>query len=108
VVVYGMDPQVGQSLNGHFFSLCSELCSVNPSMGILFPILRRNEVSKCWSSFLSFMCCANCILGILSFGANILLPVSTYHMFYFVIGVPHILIFSISNYLSKNFRNSLF
>jgi hypothetical protein len=37
-------------------------------MGILFPILRRNEVSTLWSSFfLSFMCFANCIFGILSF-----------------------------------------
>jgi hypothetical protein len=33
--------------------------SVIPSMGILFPILRRNEVSILWSSFLSFMCFAN-------------------------------------------------
>ena len=30
--------------------------SVTPSMGILFPILRRSEVSTLWSSFfLSFM-----------------------------------------------------
>ena len=28
---------------------------VTPSMGILFPILRRSEVSTLWSSFLSFM-----------------------------------------------------
>jgi hypothetical protein len=41
--------------------------SVTPSMGILFPILRRNEVSTLWSSFfLSFMCFADCILGILN------------------------------------------
>ena len=46
--------------------------SITPYMGILFPILRRNEVSTFWSSFfLSFMCFANCILGILSFWANI-------------------------------------
>jgi hypothetical protein len=46
--------------------------SVTPSMGILFPHLRRNEVSTLWSSlFLSFMCFANCILDILSFWANI-------------------------------------
>ena len=37
--------------------------SVTPSMCILFPILRRNEVSILWSSFfLSFMCFSNCIL----------------------------------------------
>jgi len=46
--------------------------SVTPSMDILFPILRRIEVSTLWSSFfLSFMCFANCILDILSFWANI-------------------------------------
>ena len=63
--------------------------SVTPSMGILFPILRRNEVSTLWSSFLSFMCFANCILGILSFWANIHLEVSAYHVSSFVIRLPH-------------------
>jgi hypothetical protein len=64
--------------------------SVTPSMGILFPILRRKEVSTLWSSFfLSFMCFANCVLGILSFWANIHLSVSAYHMCSFVIGLPH-------------------
>jgi hypothetical protein len=29
VIVYGMDPQVGQSLDGHSFSLCSTLCLCN-------------------------------------------------------------------------------
>jgi hypothetical protein len=34
----------------------------------LFHLLRRIEVSKLWSSFcLSFICFANCIMGILSF-----------------------------------------
>ena len=32
--------------------------SVSPSMGILFPILRKNKVSTLWFSFLSFMCFA--------------------------------------------------
>jgi hypothetical protein len=64
--------------------------SVTHSMGILFPILRRKEVSTLWSSFfLSFMCYANCILGILSFWANIHLPLSAYHVSCFVIGLPH-------------------
>jgi hypothetical protein len=31
--------------------------SITPSMGVLFPILRRGKVSTLWSSFfLSFMC----------------------------------------------------
>jgi hypothetical protein len=55
--------------------------SVTPSMGILFPLLRRNEIFTLWPSFfLSFMCFANCILGILSFWANIHLSVSAYHV----------------------------
>ena len=42
--------------------------SVTPSTDILFPVLRRIEVSTlCSSFFLSFMCFANCILGILIF-----------------------------------------
>jgi hypothetical protein len=57
MVVYGVDPQMGQSLDCHSFRLCSELCLCT-SMGILFPILRRNKVSTLWSSFfLSFMFC---------------------------------------------------
>jgi hypothetical protein len=61
--------------------------SVTPSMGILFPILRRNEVSTLQSFFfLSFMCFANCILGILSLWGNIHLSVSAYHVSSFVIG----------------------
>jgi hypothetical protein len=50
----------------------SALNFVTPTLGILFPILRRNEVSTLWISFfLTLMCFANCILGILSFWANI-------------------------------------
>jgi hypothetical protein len=61
--------------------------SVTPSMGILFPLLRRNEVSTLRSSFfLKFLCFANCILGILSFWANIHLSVSAYHVCSFVTG----------------------
>jgi hypothetical protein len=63
--------------------------SVNQSMDVLFPILRRTEVVTLWSSFLSFMFSVNCILGILSFWANIHLSVSAYHVSSFVIGLPH-------------------
>jgi hypothetical protein len=45
----------------------------------------RIEISK----ILSFMCFANCILGILSFWANIHLSVSTYCVSSYVIGLPH-------------------
>jgi hypothetical protein len=53
--------------------------SVTPSMRILFPNLRRNEVSIFLSFFfLNFICFANCILGILSFWANTHLSVNAY------------------------------
>jgi hypothetical protein len=59
-------------------------------MDILFPFVRRIEVSTLWSPFfLSFMCFENCILGILSFLDNIHLSVSAYHVCSFVIGFPH-------------------
>jgi hypothetical protein len=57
--------------------------SVTPSMGILFPLLRRIKVSTLCSSFLNFMCFSNCILGILSFWANIYLSVSAYQIAFF-------------------------
>ena len=66
--------------------------SVTPSMGVLFPILRRGIVSTLQSSFfLSFMCLANCILylGYPRFGANIHLSVSTYCVSSFVNVLPH-------------------
>jgi hypothetical protein len=59
-------------------------------MGVLFPILRRNEVYTHWSSFfLIFLCFANCILDIKPFWANIHLSVSAYQVTFFVIGLPH-------------------
>jgi hypothetical protein len=64
--------------------------SVTPSMGILFPLLKRIKVSTLWSSFWSFMCFANCILDILSFWAIRDLSVCVYHLYSFVIGLPHL------------------
>jgi hypothetical protein len=74
----------------HPFMLVPNFVSVTPFMSILFPILRRNEVSTRWFSlFLIFLCFANCILGILSFCASIHLSMSAYIMTSFVIGLPH-------------------
>jgi uncharacterized membrane protein len=73
----------------HPFILAPNFVSVTPSMGILFPILRRNEASTCWSSFLISLCFANCILDILGFLANIHLSVSAFQVTSFVIGLPH-------------------
>ena len=44
----------------HTFVSVPNFVSVTPSMGVLFPILRRGKVSTLWSLFfLSFMCFAN-------------------------------------------------
>jgi hypothetical protein len=56
----------------------------------LFHLLKRTESSTLWSSvFLSFMWSVNCILDILSFWVNIYLSVSAYHVYSFVIVLPH-------------------
>ena len=80
---------MGQSLDGRCFCLCYEHWYCNSFHGYFVPILRRKEVATIWSLFLSFMCFANCILGILSFWANVHLSVSAYHVCSFVIGLPH-------------------
>jgi hypothetical protein len=76
----------------HPFISAPNFVSVTPSMGVLFPILRRGIVSTLQSSFfLSFMCLANCILylGYPRFWANIHLSVSTYCVSSFVNVLPH-------------------
>jgi hypothetical protein len=59
-------------------------------MSILLHFLRRTEAPTLWFSFiLSFIWSVNYILGIPSFGANIPLSVSAYHVCSFVTGLPH-------------------
>jgi hypothetical protein len=73
-------------------------------MGILFPILRRNEVSTLWSSFfLSFTCFANGILGI----ANIPLSVTAYHVCSFVIEFPHSGWYTLKKYNTQTIKLGL-
>ena len=91
VTVYGMDPQLGQSLDGLSFGLCSTLFLHIPPVSILFPLLRRIKVSTLWFSFfVGFIWSVNCILGILSFCANNHLPVSAYHVCSFVTELHHL------------------
>ena len=74
----------------HPFVLAPDFVSATPPMGILFPILGRNEVSTRRSSFfLIFLCFGNCILGILGFWANVHLSVRACQVTSFVIGLPH-------------------
>jgi hypothetical protein len=70
VADYGMDSQVGQTLDDLSFCLSSKLCFSNSFHEYIIPLLGRNEVSMSWSSFLIFLCFAICILGILGFWAN--------------------------------------
>jgi hypothetical protein len=80
----------GQFLDGLFFSLCSTIYLYICSCEYFVFLLRRTEAPTLRSSFfLSFMWSVNCILGIWSFGANIHLSVSAYHVCSFVIGLPH-------------------
>jgi hypothetical protein len=85
------DRSPGGAVSGlSFLQSLLHTASVTPSMGVLFLLLRRIEVSTFWSSFfLSFMWFVNCILGIPSFWANIHLSVSAYHVCSFVIGLPY-------------------
>jgi hypothetical protein len=91
-LIMGWIPGYGNHKMVHPFVTAPNFFSVTPSMGILFPILRRGKVSTRWSLFfLSFMRLANCILylGYPSFWANIHLSVSTCCVSSFVIGLPH-------------------
>jgi hypothetical protein len=89
-LIMGWTSGLGSLWMVHPFVLAPNFVSVTPSTGVLVPILRRNEVSTLWFSFfLIFLCFANCILGSLSFWANIYLSISVYQMTSFVIGLPH-------------------
>ena len=92
MLIMGWIPGYGSLYMVHPFISAPNFGSVTPSMGVLFPNLRRGIVSTLQSSFfLSFMCLANCILylGYPRFGANIHLSVSTYCVSSFVNVLPH-------------------
>jgi hypothetical protein len=61
-LIMGWIPGYGSLYMVHPFVSAPNFVSVTPSMGVLFPILRRGNVSTLWSSFLLFMHLANCIL----------------------------------------------
>jgi hypothetical protein len=86
----GWTPRWGSLWMVHPFILALNFVSATPSMGILSPILGRNEVFMRWSSFfLIFLCFGKCIFSILGSWANIHLSVSAYQVTSFVIGLPH-------------------
>jgi hypothetical protein len=89
-LIMGWIPGWGSLWIAHPFFLAQNFVSVTPFMGILFPIVKRKEVSTLWSSlFLIILCFANSSLGVLRFWANIHLSVSAYLITSFVIGLPH-------------------
>ncbi|EDL08860.1 mCG147268 [Mus musculus] len=106
----GMNSQMGQSLGGLPFSLCSILYLHIYSCECFVFLLRRMGAPTLWCSFfLSFMWSVKCILRIWSFWANIHLSVSGYHVCSFCDWVTALrMIFSSSIHLPKNFMNSSF
>jgi hypothetical protein len=83
-LIMGWTSRWGSLWMVHPLVLALNFVSATPSMDILFPILRRNEVSTSWFSFLIFLCFGSCILDILGFWANIHLSVSAYQVTSFV------------------------
>ena len=62
-LIMGWIPGYDSLLMVHPFVSAPNFVSVTPSMGVLFPVLRRGKVATLWSLFfLSFMCFTNCIL----------------------------------------------
>ena len=56
-LIMGWIPGYGSLYMVHPFVSAPNFVSISPSMGILFPILGRNEVITNWSSFLNFFLC---------------------------------------------------
>jgi hypothetical protein len=88
VTVDGMDPQVGQSLDGLSFCLFSMLCLSISSHGYFV-----SPSKKDWSIhtlvFLCFMWSVNCIVSSPRFWVNIHISVSACNVCSFVTGLPH-------------------
>jgi hypothetical protein len=83
----GWIPEWGSLWMVHPFVSAPNFVSVTPSMDILFPILRRNEVSPHFGLPSWFSCILQIVsMGILHFWANIHLSVSAYQVSTFVIG----------------------
>jgi hypothetical protein len=86
VTVYGIDRQVGQSLDG----LCSTLCFHISSGGYFVPHSKKDQ------SILTLVCIlleihmiCELYFAIPNTWVNIHLSVSAYHVCSFVIGIPH-------------------
>ena len=88
VVVYGIDPQVGHSLDGPSFSLSSELCLCNSFYGYFVPHSKKEQIIHTLVFLLEFYVFCKLYLGYSKFlGYLIHLSVSAYHMYSFVTGL---------------------
>ena len=54
---YDLDSQVGQSLDGHSFSLCSELYLCNSFNGYFVPHSKKNQSIHSWAFLPSWLSC---------------------------------------------------
>jgi hypothetical protein len=81
MVVYGMDAQVGQSLDSHSFMVCLEICLCSSFQGYLVPYSKKEKSIQTLVFLLlfEFHVFYKLYLGYLSFWANIHLSVSAYH-----------------------------
>ena len=83
MTIYGMDPKVGQSLDGFPFSLYSTLCLHISSLEYVVPPSKKDQSIHTLVFLLEIHGVYEiCILDILSFWANIHLLVSAYLMCY--------------------------
>jgi hypothetical protein len=89
-LIMGWIPRSGSSLDGPSFHLNSKLCLCNSFHGCFVPNSKNGQsVHTLVFILLEFHMFANCILGFLSFWANIHLSGSTYHVSFFVIVLPY-------------------
>ena len=85
-----MDPQVGQSLDGHSFNLCSTHCLCNFFHRYFVPISKKDQSIHTLVFLLELHVFSKMYLGFSEFLANIDLSVSVYHGCSFVIRFPHL------------------
>ena len=90
VTVCEMNPQVGQSLDGLSFSVCSTLCLCISSHGYFVPPSKKDwSIHTLIFLLLELHVVYELYLVFPSFWANIHLSVSAYHVCSIVIGLPH-------------------
>ena len=89
-MISGMNRQVGQSLDGLSFSICSVLCHHICSHEYFILLSKKDQsIHTLVFLLLELLLVCELYLSILSFWTNIHLSVSAYHVCSFVFGLPH-------------------